>query len=527
MQKNVLLIENDAAFARAMAQALEARGFGVRTSPDGKEGFELAKALRPDCVVLCVELPGLSGYSWCNRLKKDGELKAIPLVITSAEATPETFDQHRKLKTRAEDYLLKPFPPATLVEHVGALVGLPEAPADGEEPIAVDDVVLEEPAGAEVLPGDDADLRQLDDAFDSITRADEPSSGEPPLTLLPDADEAPARSHLDREMEAALASLAREAAEVSKAPPPGTRAAGRTPPPSPVAAVEVVDDETPILLEDVEVLPAVDEGALQAARDEAALLRAELEQARAEAESLRAEAGDLRIERDQALLEGENARADAARDAGEAASLRAEGDRVRAEVERLQAEVERLRSEAADASRLASNLGEDLEGLRARLTEADTLSAARAAEILAASQRADELARAVDEARGTAEGLEASAAAAREEAEAFRAEVEAARAEAAGLRDRLAAAESALAAEREAAEGLRAASEAREADAARRLQEVESQAADAEEKAFLAEQQARAHEKLREKTRKALAAVLQVLEERAAGDDGSGAPPAP
>src|SRR5512137_125011 len=133
MQKNVLLIESDSTFARAMSSALESRGYGVRTSPDGKEGVELARALRPDCVVLCVELPGLSGYSWCNRLKKDEALKAIPLVITSSEATPETFEQHRKLKTRAEDYLIKPFPPATLVERVGALIGMPAAPAAGEE----------------------------------------------------------------------------------------------------------------------------------------------------------------------------------------------------------------------------------------------------------------------------------------------------------------------------------------------------------------------------------------------------------
>src|SRR5512136_2847037 len=146
MQKNVLLIESDTSFARAMSAALELRGYGVRTSPDGKEGFELARALHPDCVVLCVELPGLSGYSWCNRLKKDADLKAIPLVITSSEATQETFDQHRKLKTRAEYYLLKPFPPDTLVERVGALVGMPEAAA----------------ARASELPGDDADLQQLD-----------------------------------------------------------------------------------------------------------------------------------------------------------------------------------------------------------------------------------------------------------------------------------------------------------------------------------------------------------------------------
>src|SRR5512137_1946951 len=167
MQKTVLLIENDPTFAQAMSAALELRGFGVRTSPDGKEGVELARALRPDCVVLCVELPGLSGYSWCNRLKKDEALKAIPLVITSSEATPETFEQHRKLKTRAEDYLIKPFPPATLVERVGALVGMPEATADDDEDlITLADVELDGAGGGATANEEDADLKKLDDAFD-------------------------------------------------------------------------------------------------------------------------------------------------------------------------------------------------------------------------------------------------------------------------------------------------------------------------------------------------------------------------
>ena len=131
MSKTVLLIESDPKFAGDMSAALESRGFGVRTSSDGKEGVELARALRPDCVVLCVELPGLSGYSWCNRLKKDDVLKAIPLVITSSEATPETFEQHRKLKTRAEDYLIKPFLPATLV-----FVNPADGPLSAMRPIA-------------------------------------------------------------------------------------------------------------------------------------------------------------------------------------------------------------------------------------------------------------------------------------------------------------------------------------------------------------------------------------------------------
>src|SRR5512137_628328 len=333
MSKTVLLIESDPKFAREMSAALESRGFGVRTSPDGKEGIELARAFRPDCIVLCVELPGLSGYSWCNRLKKDAELKAIPLVITSSEATQETFDQHRKLKTRAEDYLLKPFPAETLVERVGALVGLPEAPPE-EELVTLDDVELEAGAVEAAAADDDADLRKLDEAFDNITRvSDEPDArtggvagSEPPLTLLPDADESPALLDLDREMNEAIAALAEEASKAAPVPAPAPPApvAEAPPPPSramapavPVRLVEpevvpATDDETPILLEDVEVLPGSEEQAeaLRAAQQEAEELRAEASAARDDAEAARAEVTAARAEATAARAEATAAQAE-------------------------------------------------------------------------------------------------------------------------------------------------------------------------------------------------------------------------
>ena len=98
MAKKILLIESDGAFAHEMSAAIEARGCAARVTADGKEGLDLARVDRPDLIVLCVELPKMSGYSVCNKLKKDDELRSIPLLIISAEATPETFDQHRKLK---------------------------------------------------------------------------------------------------------------------------------------------------------------------------------------------------------------------------------------------------------------------------------------------------------------------------------------------------------------------------------------------------------------------------------------------
>src|SRR5512133_1978757 len=133
MSRKILLIESDGPFAEEVTSALEARGLEVRTTGDGREGYELAREWGPDAIVLCVELPGMSGYVICQKLKKDEALKSIPLVITSAEATPETFEQHRTLKVRAEDYLLKPFSPTALLASLGALIELPET--SGEEPL--------------------------------------------------------------------------------------------------------------------------------------------------------------------------------------------------------------------------------------------------------------------------------------------------------------------------------------------------------------------------------------------------------
>ena len=570
MQKNVLLIESDTPFARAMSKALESRGFGVRTSPDGKEGFELARALHPDCVVLCVELPGLSGYSWCNRLKKDGDLKSIPLVITSSEATPETFDQHRKLKTRAEDYLLKPFSPETLVERVTTLVGVPDAAPADEELVTLDDVELEGAAaeGPRASPEEDADLKMLDDAFDNISRGgDEPGSRAPgapavdlPLTLMPDADEAPALSEFDREMAAALSSLAEEAAEASNVDPfaPSRR---RVEP----RVESVAQEETPILLEDVEVLPAIDEeaaAALQAAREEAATLRAELASVREEAVRLR--------------LDGERLGQDGALHRDEAVRLRgesAEAQRVLAirdaELANLQARLQAASEQSAQSEKRSSELDGELSGLRSKLSDAERSAVERGAELVEAERRTEELEREIEVARTESEGLRAeieslrssadgvrgeaaglrnevatlgaTADGLRAEGESLRAEISSLRTEVASLRADADARGSEVAslrgeaeargrevealrgeaqAQRDAAEAFRSEAESRATAQSRRIEELEEQATDLEDRVLRAYQKIKSDEKLREKTRKALAMVLQILEDRPAGDGG-------
>jgi CheY-like chemotaxis protein len=538
MSKTVLLIESDTKFAREMSAALESSGFGVRTSSDGKEGVELARALRPDCVVLCVELTGLSGYSWCNRLKKDEALKAIPLVITSSEATPETFEQHRKLKTRAEDYLIKPFPPATLVERVGALVGMPEAPASDEDLITLADVELDGAGGGATANEVDADLKMLDDAFDSISGGgDEPSTrapgapvAEPPLTLLPDADESPAILDLDREMAEALASLAAEASAPARiAPFDAAR------PPRPVRLVEPTvepvaeDEDTPLLLEDVEVLPAIDVADESAAV--AAVAAAALQASQEEARALREEVDRLR----SASAGWENEVG--ARNA-ELASTRSRLESVQESARALASSLDTDREALRLSRDRSSELERELGALRPHLEESEKAASARGAEAIEAVDRADGLERTLEEARAEAAAARAEAEALRAEGDTLRSEAETLRAEGVNLRAevvhlrgeveglRAEAANFRTEAEgfRVAATAFRSEAEARAAGLAQRLEESEAQVAQHEDRVLHAYQKIKSDEKVRAKTRKALAMVIQVLEERSPGDGT--APPA-
>jgi len=135
----ILLIENDAAYAAELARALQARGYQTTVTGEGKEGLALATSWRPQAIVLCVELPDMSGYLVCQRLRKDEALRTIPLVLTSADATEKSFADHQKLKVRADDYLLKPYAPAALLEILGHRVGVPEGAGEEEELIRLED----------------------------------------------------------------------------------------------------------------------------------------------------------------------------------------------------------------------------------------------------------------------------------------------------------------------------------------------------------------------------------------------------
>src|SRR5207253_3099621 len=78
-----------------------------------------------------------------NKLKKDLQLKDVPLIIISSESSQETFEQHKKLRTRAEDYVHKPIAFGELLQHMQSFVPTigDGVAAGGEDEILIDDEI--------------------------------------------------------------------------------------------------------------------------------------------------------------------------------------------------------------------------------------------------------------------------------------------------------------------------------------------------------------------------------------------------
>src|SRR5437762_2611450 len=141
MPKRILLIDPDESFTQGLAAAATAAGFRASTASDSEQGMALARQDNPDLIVVCVEAQPTNGYMLCTRLKKDDRLKQIPVILTSANATPDSFEKHKKLKTRAEDYLIKPFAPHAMLQKAAELLGVKLPAEDGQDERGDDDAL--------------------------------------------------------------------------------------------------------------------------------------------------------------------------------------------------------------------------------------------------------------------------------------------------------------------------------------------------------------------------------------------------
>ena len=116
----VLVIDDEAPIRLLCRVNLEAEGMEVLEAGDGPSGLELARAERPDVVLLDVMMPGLDGWGVAEELLERPETKWIPIIFLTARA--EFRDRARGLDVGGVDYVTKPFNPVELAALVRRLL---------------------------------------------------------------------------------------------------------------------------------------------------------------------------------------------------------------------------------------------------------------------------------------------------------------------------------------------------------------------------------------------------------------------
>ncbi|MFJ8147668.1 response regulator transcription factor [Streptomyces sp. NPDC096048] len=128
----VLVVDDDPTVAEVVAGYLDRAGYLVDRADDGPAALTRAAAHRPDLVVLDLMLPGMDGLEVCRRLRGQGPVPAMPVIMLTARGDED--DRILGLEVGADDYVTKPFSPRELVLRVESVLRRTR-PATVERPL--------------------------------------------------------------------------------------------------------------------------------------------------------------------------------------------------------------------------------------------------------------------------------------------------------------------------------------------------------------------------------------------------------
>jgi len=114
----LLIIEDEPALLRGLADQFRREGYQVDTAADGDAGWGAIHERPPDLILLDLMLPGMSGYEICRKLREQGN--QTPVLMLTARG--EEGDRVLGLDIGADDYVTKPFSLRELIARVRALL---------------------------------------------------------------------------------------------------------------------------------------------------------------------------------------------------------------------------------------------------------------------------------------------------------------------------------------------------------------------------------------------------------------------
>ena len=123
---SILLVEDHEEIWDFLSRRLKRRGHEVVVAQDGEDGLAKARSLRPEIVLLDMNLPIMDGWTVAQALKSDAATARIPIIALTAHAM--TGDREKALQAGCDDYHPKPVDFSKLLEQIDAALAAKAQP---------------------------------------------------------------------------------------------------------------------------------------------------------------------------------------------------------------------------------------------------------------------------------------------------------------------------------------------------------------------------------------------------------------
>ena len=117
-RQKILIVEDDADISALLVKIMEGAGYQVRQAFSGTEALFCMERELPDCVLLDLMLPGMTGEEVLEQIRQE-QKKEMPVLILSAKVSVQ--DKVKLLRLGADDYITKPFSVVVLHKRIEAL----------------------------------------------------------------------------------------------------------------------------------------------------------------------------------------------------------------------------------------------------------------------------------------------------------------------------------------------------------------------------------------------------------------------
>lgn len=118
----ILIVDDEANFRDIFSTALEKAGYKVETAVDGEDGYQKAKATKPDLILMDMEMPHLNGAGAVMKLKDDEETKSLKVIFLTNYGDPAAemvgADVHFSKEIGAHDYIRKTEDISEIIQRV-------------------------------------------------------------------------------------------------------------------------------------------------------------------------------------------------------------------------------------------------------------------------------------------------------------------------------------------------------------------------------------------------------------------------